>query len=294
MQGNNLKDYLHLHFIVFIWGFTAVLGKLISIDAIPLVWYRLAIATIFIFVYVLIKGIRLKISIKQLFLYFIGGIVIAIHWIAFFYAIKISNVSITLATLATGAFFASILEPIFFKTKIKAYEVILSILTFIGIAIIFNVASKFSTGIIVALIAAFLSALFSVINADFVKRNDASVISFYELLFATLFITVIVLFQKDISLDYIGVLITDWIYIVILGSVCTAYALTASTKLLKKVSPFTMMLTVNLEPVYGIILALLVFGNDEKMETSFYYGAVLIFVGVILNGIIKMKIKKQE
>ena len=171
---------------------------------------------------------------------------------------------------------------------------ILSILTFIGIAIIFNVASKFSTGIIVALIAAFLSALFSVINADFVKRNDASVISFYELLFATLFITVIVLFQKDISLDYIGVLITDWIYIVILGSVCTAYALTASTKLLKKVSPFTMMLTVNLEPVYGIILALLVFGNDEKMETSFYYGAVLIFVGVILNGIIKMKIKKQE
>lgn len=294
MQGNNLKDYLHLHFIVFIWGFTAVLGKLISIDTIPLVWYRLAIATIFIFVYVLIKGIRLKISIKQLFLYLIGGIVIAIHWIAFFYAIKISNVSITLATLATGAFFASILEPIFFKTKIKAYEVILSILTFIGIAIIFNVASKFSTGIIVALIAAFLSALFSVINADFVKRNDASVISFYELLFATLFITVIVLFQKDISLDYIGVLITDWIYIVILGSVCTAYALTASTKLLKKVSPFTMMLTVNLEPVYGIILALLVFGNDEKMETSFYYGAVLIFVGVILNGIIKMKIKKQE
>ena len=294
MLGNNLKDYLHLHFIVFIWGFTAVLGKLISIDAIPLVWYRLAIATIFIFVYVLIKGIRLKISIKQLFLYLIGGIVIAIHWIAFFYAIKISNVSITLATLATGAFFASILEPIFFKTKIKAYEVILSILTFIGIAIIFNVASKFSTGIIVALIAAFLSALFSVINADFVKRNDASVISFYELLFATLFITIIVLFQKDISLDYIGVLITDWIYIVILGSVCTAYALTASTKLLKKVSPFTMMLTVNLEPVYGIILALLVFGNDEKMETSFYYGAVLIFVGVILNGIIKMKIKKQE
>ena len=114
MKGNNLKDYLHLHFIVFIWGFTAVLGKLISIDAIPLVWYRLAIATIFIFVYVLIKGIRLKISIKQLFLYFIGGIVIAIHWIAFFYAIKISNVSITLATLATGAFFCINIRAYFF------------------------------------------------------------------------------------------------------------------------------------------------------------------------------------
>lgn len=289
MQENKLSNYLHLHFIVFIWGFTAVLGKLISIDAIPLVLYRLAIASMFLFGYLLIKKIRLKISTKQLLYYFIGGIIIAIHWIAFFYAIKISNVSITLATLATGAFFASVLEPLFFKTKIKAYEIILSVLTFIGIAIIFKVESEFSLGIIIALIAAFLSALFTVINADFIKENDASVISFYELLFATFFMTVVALFQSDFDLSYFNIPEQDWIYIFILGSICTAYALTASTKLLKKISPFTMILTVNLEPVYGIILALLVFGNDEKMETSFYYGAILIFIGVIFNSVIKLK-----
>ncbi|HIE44817.1 MAG TPA: EamA family transporter, partial [Flavobacteriaceae bacterium] len=236
MQENKLSNYLHLHFIVFIWGFTAVLGKLISIEAIPLVLYRLAIASMFLFGYLLIKKIRLKISTKQLLYYFIGGIIIAIHWIAFFYAIKISNVSITLATLATGAFFASVLEPLFFKTKIKAYEIILSVLTFIGIAIIFKVESEFSLGIIIALIAAFLSALFTVINADFIKENDASVISFYELLFATFFMTVVALFQSDFDLSYFNIPEQDWIYIFILGSICTAYALTASTKLLKKIS----------------------------------------------------------
>ena len=294
MPKNNLKYQLHLHFIVFIWGFTAVLGKLISIKAIPLVWYRLAIATVFIFLYLLIKRVVLKITLKQLIFYFIGGVIIAVHWIAFFYAIKISNVSITLATLATGAFFASILEPLFFKTKVKGYEILLSVLTVIGIAIIFNVESQFSVGIIVALIAAFLSALFSVINASFIKNNDAGVISFYELLFATLFMTFVVMYQSEFDFSYLVIPKHDWIYIFILGSVCTAYALTASTKLLKKISPFTMMLTVNLEPVYGIILALLVFGAEEKMSTTFYYGAILIFIGVILNGIIKSKKEKDK
>lgn len=289
MPENNLKHYIHLHFIVFIWGFTAVLGKLISIESISLVWYRLAIASIFIFLFLLFKRIHFKVSYKQLLLYFIGGVIIALHWIAFFYAIKISNISITLATLATGAFFTSILEPLFFKTRIKTYEIFLSLLTLIGIAIIFNVESHFSTGIIVALIAAFLSALFTVINAKLIKHNDASVISFYELLFATLFMTMVVIFSTGFSCSFFKLSINDWIFIFILGSVCTAYALSVSTRLLKKISPFTMMLTVNLEPVYGIILALIVFGNDEKMELGFYYGAILIFVSVIINGIIKSK-----
>ncbi len=289
MQKSNYKKYLHLHFIVFIWGFTAVLGKLISVKAIPLVWFRLTIATVFIFLYLLLKKTVFKISFKKLFYYFVGGVIIAVHWIAFFYAIKVSNVSVTLATLSTGAFFASVLEPLFFKRKIKIYEIGLSLLTFVGIAIIFKVETQYTLGIIIALVAAFLSALFSVINASFIKDEDANIISFYELLFATLFISIVVLFQEGFSSKFFTMSQNDWIYIIILGSVCTAYALTASTKLLKKISPFTMMITVNLEPVYGIILALLVFGNDEKMKPSFYYGALLIFIGVIVNGLIKTK-----
>jgi len=294
MEKNNIKNYLHLHFIVFIWGFTAVLGKLITIKAIPLVWFRLSIATIFILLYLIFKRTYLKISIKKLVHYIIGGVIIAIHWIAFFYAIKVSNVSVTLATLSTGAFFASFLEPLFFKKKIKAYEIGLSLLTFIGIAIIFKVETQYSLGIIIALIAAFLSALFSVINASFIENENANIISFYELLFATIFISIVVLFKEGFSIKFFQMSQNDWIYIIILGSICTAYALTASTKLLKKISPFTMMITVNLEPVYGIILALLVFGNDEKMEVTFYYGAILIFIGVIINGIVKSRSRNNS
>ena len=291
MPKSKLKDYLHLHFIVFIWGFTAVLGKLITIDAIPLVWFRLSIATLVLYIFLWYKKVNFKIDLRAFVLFIIGGFLIGLHWIAFFYAIKISSVSVTLATLATGALFTSILEPIFFKTKFKFYEIILSLLTVIGIIIIFKVKPAYGLGIIMALIAAFLSALFAVVNATFVKNYDARVISFYELFFAVLLITVIVFFNDGFSLQYFNLSINNWIYILILGSVCTAYALTASTNLLNRISAFTMMLTVNLEPVYGIILALIVFGDDEKMETSFYYGAILIFVSVILNGIIKSKVK---
>jgi len=294
MLKNNIKDYLHLHFIVFIWGFTAVLGKLISIEAIPLVWFRLSIATVLLYFLLVFKKANLKLTVKSFFQFLIAGLIIGVHWIAFFYAIKISNVSITLAALATGALFASILEPLFFKTKIKPYEILLSLLTVIGIIIIFNVESQYATGIIVALFAAFLSALFTVINADFIKHYSATVISFYELLFAALLISIIILFQDGFSSEFFNLSNNDWLYIVVLGSVCTAYALTASTMLLEKISPFTMMLTVNLEPVYGIILALIVLGNSEKMNPQFYYGAILIFVSVILNGYIKIKMKKTN
>lgn len=293
MPKSNIKDYLHLHFIVFIWGFTAVLGKLITIDALPLVWFRLSVASIVLFFFLWFKKVDFKINSKALILFLIGGFLIGLHWIAFFYAIKVSTVSVTLATLATGALFTSILEPLFFRTKFKFYEIILSLLTVVGIIIIFNVEPQYGLGILVALIAAFLSAMFAVVNAGFVKDYDARVISFYELLFAVLLISVIVLFNDGFSMSFFNLSLNNWIYILILGSVCTAYALTASTKLLNKISPFTMMLTVNLEPVYGIILALIVFGDDEKMKPSFYYGAILIFVGVILNGVIKAKGTKK-
>lgn len=292
MQKGKLKDFLHLHFIVFIWGFTAVLGKLITIEAIPLVWFRLSIASIVLGVFLLLKKANFKIKLKAILQFSIGGFIIGLHWIAFFYAIKIANISITLATLATGALFTSILEPIFFKRKIKIYEIALSILTVIGIIIIFNVEPQYTAGIIIALFAAFLSALFAVINANFIKEHDASIISFYELLFAVILISVVILFQNGFTTYFFKLTTKDWIYIGILGTICTAYALTVSTHLLKKISPFTMMLTVNLEPVYGILLALVVFKDSEKMNLSFYYGGLLIFIAVVLNGYIKTKKKK--
>jgi drug/metabolite transporter (DMT)-like permease len=293
MPKNNLANHIHLHFIIFIWGFTAVLGKLISIDAVPLVWFRLLIASIVLLIFLVIKKEKLSCSKIALTHFLFGGVIIGLHWLTFFYAIKVSNISITLTALATGAVFTSILEPLFLNKKIVFYELLFSSLTVVGIIIIFNVEAQFKFGIIIALISAFLSASFSILNSIYVKKYDVTVLSFYELLFALLTITIILLYNQSFSIEFFNLSTNDWLYISILGTICTAYALTASTKLLKHISPFTMMLTINLEPVYGIILALIVFGDSEKMQPNFYYGAILIFVMVILNGIISTR-KKQD
>ena len=287
MHKNSINKYLQLHFIVFIWGFTAVLGKLISIDAIPLVWFRLLIAVVSLGILLFYNKLKYKPNSKDLLRFAFGGFIIGLHWLTFFYAIKISNVSITLASLSTGAFFASILEPLFFKKKIQLYEILLAGITVIGIAYIFNVQVAYSKGIIIALISAFLSALFSIVNANYIKKYDAKILTFYELLFALLLISVFMLINNEFNVSLFHLSSKDMLYLLILGTICTAFALTYSNKLLSKVTPFTMMLTVNLEPIYGIILAILIFKDSEYMNTHFYYGAFLILATVILNGIIK-------
>jgi drug/metabolite transporter (DMT)-like permease len=289
MLNDKITNYLHLHLIVFIWGFTAILGALISIDAIPLVWYRILLATIFIFIFIIARNISFKKTIKELFRFFIGGILIAIHWITFFYAIKISNVSVTLATMSTGAFFVMLIQFVIFRKKIVVYELIFSLLAVIGLVIMFNAETEYMFGIIFALISALLSASFSILNADLIKFHNATIISFYELFFAVIFITVLLLFNGTIDAEFFMLGKSDWLYLLILASVCTAYAFVASTMVLKSVSPFTMMLTINLEPVYGIILAIIIFGQKEIMTPNFYYGALIILITVVLNGLIKYK-----
>ncbi|HBK72251.1 MAG TPA: EamA family transporter [Flavobacteriaceae bacterium] len=292
MQDAKLKNYLHLHFIIFIWGFTAILGALISIDAIPLVWFRVTIAVILILIYLLIKKISFKKSFKELLQFLFGGVLIAIHWITFFYAIKIANVSITLAAMSTGALFITLIQWLLFKKKIIGYELLFSLLAIVGLVIIFQAESNYVIGIGVALFSSFLSASFSILNAKLIKTHKASVISFYELLFASLFIGIILFFQGVISSNFFILSKTDWLYLIILASICTAYAFVASTEVLKSVSPFTMMLTINLEPIYGIVLAIIIFKQKEIMTANFYYGALLILITVVLNGVIKLK-KKQ-
>lgn len=289
MPKTNLKNYLHLHLIVFIWGFTAILGALISIDAIPLVWYRMLFAVIIVFAYFIIKKIPIKISPKLFIKLFIGGVIIAIHWIAFFSAIKVSNVSVALVSMSTGALFTSIIEPLFFKRKLDFLELFFGIIVISGLYIIFNVETNYTLGIVYALIAAFLSALFSVLNGLYVQKHDAKIISFYQLLFGVLFITVFILLTSGFQLKMFSLTNTDIFYLIILSSICTAYAFIVSIKLMKYLTPYTVMLTINLEPVYGILLAVLIFGEKEKMSPQFYIGAAIILITVIINGILKNK-----
>lgn len=287
MQKNNIKHFLQLHLIVFIWGFTAILGALISIDSVPLVWYRMLLAVVFVFIYFLIKKRTFLIDKKSLLKFVLTGTIIALHWIAFFEAIKVSTVSIALVTMSTGAFFTSLIEPIFFKRRIKTIEIVLGLLVVLGLYIIFSFESQYYLGIIYALVATLLSAIFSVLNGLFVKKNDAEVISFYQLLFGVGFVTVFLFFTNSFSIEFFTLKSSDWFYLFILSSVCTAYAFIASVKIMKYLTPYTVILTMNLEPIYAIILALLIFGDKEKMNVEFYYGAFIVLFVVLLNGIIK-------
>lgn len=291
-KNKNTQAYYKLHLIIFIWGFTAILGALISLKAIPLVWYRIALALPFLFFWIQYKKLSLKISLKKMLNYAIGGFLIALHWVAFFMAIKVSNVSIALVTMSTGAFFTALIEPLFFKRKIRILEIFFGLLIVGGLYLIFQIENLNIYGVLWALLASFLSALFSVMNGLFVKNQSGFVLSFYQLFFGLLAITVFLLSQGEFSIDFFSITKHDWGYLLLLSSICTAYAFAVSLDIMKHLSPYTVMLSINLEPVYGILLALLIFGEKEYMGSNFYIGAVLILGIVLLNSILKTKKKR--
>ncbi|MEJ4088780.1 DMT family transporter [Galbibacter orientalis] len=293
MLNDKLKNYLHLHLVVFIWGFTAVLGALITIDAIPLVWFRMLLATFFVGLYVMFKKLSLRVPKKALRTLIIAGITIALHWIFFFMAIKVSNVSVTLATVSTGAFFTAILEPIFYKRKMIWYEIFFGLVVIAGLYIIFSVETQYVLGIVYALIATLLSATFSLINGKLAKQYKPSIISFYELGSGVAFITLYLLFTGGFSAEFFILSASDWMYLLLLASVCTAYAFIGSVKVMKLISPYTVMLTINMEPIYGIVLAYMILGSSEKMSEGFYIGALIILATVLANGILKNSLKRN-
>ncbi|WP_406684456.1 DMT family transporter [Seonamhaeicola sp. MEBiC1930] len=293
---SHLKNYLHLHLLVFIAGFTAILGELITITAVPLVWFRMVIASILMFIYIKIAKVNIKIQPKSVLKLSIAGIIIALHWITFFGAIDEANISIALAMFSTGAFFASFIEPIVYKRKIIWYEILFGLLVIVGVFIITQSEIKYLKGIILGVTSAFLSSLFAVLNGSFLKQHTATVISYYEFLSGVFFISLYLgFFTNDFNQDFFNLGQSDLVYLLILGSVCTAYAFIASVYVMKLISPYTVVLTYNLEPVYGIIMAILLFPEKEKMSTSFYYGTIIIFITVILNGILKnsRKLKRK-
>ena len=294
MPKDKLRSYLLLHLIVFIWGFTAILGKLISIDALPLVWYRMGIASLIIFAYIRFKGISLKVSRKSFFVLLLAGITIASHWVTFFMAIKVSNVSIALATMSAGALFTALLEPVWYGRRFIPYELLFGVLVILGLLLIYNVNTQYGFGILLALVSAFLGAVFTLINGQLIKVHKPATISFFELSIGALFLSLVLGIQGEFDPAFFSMATMDWIYLLVLASVCTAFAFIASVKVMRFVSPYTVMLTINMEPVYGILLAFFIFGESEKMNILFYLGALVIIGTVVANGIIKYKATKEE
>ena len=219
MVESRLKNYLLLHLIVFIWGFTAILGALITLDAIPLVWFRMGLAVLFIVIYFLITKKSFRVDKKGVLKFIFTGIIIALHWVFFFKAIKVSNVSIALVTMSTGAFFTSLIEPFLFKRRIKSVEILLGLLVIAGLYIIFNFETQYKLGIVYALISSFLGSLFAVLNGLFIKEYSANSISLYQLFFGVLFITIYLLCTNSFSIAFFQLSSSDWFYLIILSSI---------------------------------------------------------------------------
>lgn len=287
MLNVNLKNQLELHLIVFIWGFTAILGQLISLDALPLVFTRIALAVFVIFIYLQYKKKSLALHPKDILRFLIFGFVIALHWLTFFHAIKISNISITLACISTGAFFTSLLEPVFYKRKLILYEVLLGCLVVVGLLLIFQFETQYKMGIIMGLISAFLSACFSIINGKLAHTHDSVVISFYELTGGLFILAIFLFYQGGFTAFQFDFQPFDYLWLGILGTICTAYPFIATIDIMKYLTPYTVMLTINLEPIYGILLAVLLFKDQERMTPAFYFGAIIILLTVLLNAYFK-------
>lgn len=288
-----MKNLLLLHLVVLIFGFTGILGKLITIPSDELVWYRMFFATASLAIYLLVRKKSFKMKSKGIFQTIGVGFIIATHWIFFFEAIKQSNVSIALAATATGSLFTAFLEPLFFKRKVQLYELLLGSIVILGLYFIFQFETDNSFGIWLGVTAALLASLFTVINGQLIKKYDSTRISLYELGGGVLVITLYFLLFSQKSLPNFQLSTSDWIWMLILAIICTAFAFVASVKVMEELTPFTVSLSINLEPVYGIVLALLIFGESEKMSSGFYIGTTLILCALFLNVLIKKRLKKK-
>ena len=295
MQNARTRSLIHLHFIIFIWGFTSILGALIDLDSSAIVWFRMMVGAGSIALYFLLfspKSFRIHPGAMKYYL--LGGILISVHWLLFFYAIKISSISLTLSILSSASLMTSVLEPFVFKRPLRLYEVFFGLFVILGLYLIFGVQKENMLGIVTALLCTLLSVLFSLLNGKLIQHYPANSISFYQLLTGGLLFTVVLLFSEQTVAGFYRLAYDDWLWLFLLATVCTAYATIASVQILKHVTPFTMMISLNLEPVYGILFSLLIFGEKELMSVQFYLGVLIILGGVIGNGIYKRQREKSR
>ncbi len=283
LQKDSFKAQAQLHFIVLIWGSTALLGKWISLDSTWLVWYRTLIAALGLGILVKLSGVRFKVQRRALLFMALTGLVVCGHWLLFFASVKISNVSICLVGLSTTTLWTAILGPVINRTKPKWYEFLLGLLVMVGLVVIAQYETARWTGLGLAIGSAFCGALFSLLNGRLVQENHPYVLSFYEMVAANIFIF-LVLCSTHFSADSAGWVFpkpTEWGGLLFLSIVCTVYAFAACVALYKKISVFASNLAINLEPVYGIIMASLFMNEHEEMSAGFYWGAALIVLAVL-------------
>jgi len=292
--GKKYGNYVELHLIVVILGFTAILGKLVQLPAPVLVWYRTMFAFIALFIWLIFSKTKFILPFRQVLKLLGIGLIVGVHWIFFFGAIKVSNVSVTLGCLASGTLFASLLEPLVFKRRVYWFEVITGLVIIFGLYLIFQFETRYIVGIIYSLIAFFLSALFTVLNKKITFNFHQNVIGFYEMVGGWLGVSVYLLVNGNMNIPDLSFGFSDFIFLTLLAVICSAYAFSAVVRIMKQISAYVVVLSINLEPVYGIILAYFIFGQSEYMTFGFYAGTVILLLSIFSYPLMEKKFKKND
>ena len=289
------KAYAQMHIAIILWGFTGILGKAINLSEGMIVWYRLLITTLGLLI-TFFAGAKFTLPHKKdLLLILLMGFLIALHWVAFFGAIKVSNVSVALSCLSSIALFTALLEPLFGKRKISPVEVLLGVVVVIGIYIIFSFHKFYGLGIALAVLSAFLGSLFTVVNKKLLLTYNAESITFLEMFTGFVTLTICLPFYFNLTnTSFQFPAGYDLLYLLILGLVCTSFAFTISLYALKYISPFTLNLSVNLEPIYSIVLAFLIFDELKELNSGFFIGTFILLAAVIFHSIYLYKMKKNR
>ena len=288
---NILKKYklTSLHLMVVILGLTGVFGKLISLSAIHLVWYRMGIAFISIAVFLAFKKQLFSVSKKDLIGLLGVGALVTFHWLCFFESIKVSTVSVAVVCLATSSLFSALIEPFFFKRRFLFYEVIMGVVVVLALAFIMGAETKYFWGYFYGIIAALLATLFTLFNAKYINKVGAAKITMIEMLSGVIIISCILFSQQDYTVFTTRISITDLTYLIVLGTLCTAMVFVWLTEIMRHITPFSLIMAINMEPIYSILLALLIFKESELMSPSFYIGGSIIIGVIFLEGYLKNK-----
>lgn len=278
------KAFLQLHAAVFLAGFTGVLGRLIELNEGWLVWYRMLLSAVLLLLLMLLRKQTIRIE-KKYLLRCIGiGALIALHWVFFYGSVKYANVSIALVCFAATGSFTAFLDPLILKRKIDLVEVLLGLLVLLGIYLIFHFDVQYKTGILFGIAAAFLSALFPIYNKKLIQHVPVAALTLYELSGGWLLLSLVLPFYLQFSpaTKHLPSL-NDWFWLLMLALFCTVLAVQLSVNALKKISPFTANLTYNLEPVYGIALAFLIYHEEKELGDGFVWGILLIVASVVIQ-----------
>jgi drug/metabolite transporter (DMT)-like permease len=293
------RAYFELHLSVLLFGLTALLGGLLELSAIVIVWWRVLLTSVSLIFLIRVPYLFRTLPVKSILIFSGIGVIVGLHWVTFYGAVKLSNVSICLVGMSTTSIFTAFLEPLILKQKIKGYEVLLSLLIVPGMILVVN-ATDFSLlmGLWVAMISALLSSLFAILNKKHLHKTDEMSITFLELGSAWLFLCLLIPIYSFFTGERLIMMpprIVDWVYLLILALLCTTFAYVLALKALQHISAFTSNLALNLEPVYGIILAWIILNENEELSSGFYWGVVIILLAVFSHPfLIKWSKKRQQ